>query len=63
MLITYFGSTITNPEAGESRTSDTFFDWTVKADYTLETNAGHVQCTIGLKKHSEQLSGRHRHRQ
>ncbi|MGQ1946449.1 TonB-dependent receptor [Geofilum sp. OHC36d9] len=49
MLIPYFGPTIANPEIGELRTSDTFFDWSVTTDYTLETKAGHFQFIIGMK--------------
>ena len=49
MLIPYFGPQLSNPEEGELRKSDSFFDWGVKVDYRIKTNMGTFHLFAGMK--------------
>lgn len=50
MLIPYFGTTLENPEVGELRTSDSFFDAGFKASYDIKlSEAIKVQLNGGVK--------------
>jgi outer membrane receptor for ferrienterochelin and colicins len=48
MLVTYFG-TETDPEAGELRESDSFFDLAVKLQYNIKLNGATLQLFGGIK--------------
>ncbi len=49
MLIPYFGPRASNPEEGLLNESDTFFDWSVKLTYCLESNWGDFDIFAGAK--------------
>ncbi len=49
MLIPYFGMQISNPEAGELRTSKTFFDLGAKIRYYIKLNGARLQLFAGIK--------------
>lgn len=49
MLVPYFGPQINDPETGELRTSDPFFDWAVKLRYTVRINGASFQIFGGVK--------------
>ncbi len=49
MLIPYFGPTILNPEEGELRESESFFDLGANAKYTFATKVGKIQLVAGIK--------------
>ena len=49
MLVPYFGPTITNPEIGELRTSESFFDWGAKVRYEFELKSATLQIFGGIK--------------
>jgi len=48
MLVPYFG-TETNPEIGELRKSEDFFDLGLKLMYTIKLNGANLQCFGGIK--------------
>ncbi|MBN1821880.1 MAG: TonB-dependent receptor, partial [Prolixibacteraceae bacterium] len=48
MLVPYFG-TETNPEIGELRKSEDFFDLGIKLMYTIKLNGANLQCFGGIK--------------
>jgi outer membrane receptor for ferrienterochelin and colicins len=49
MLVPYFGTTIANPEDGELRTSDDFFDLGVKISYDFKVASTGFQVYVGIK--------------
>ncbi len=49
MLVPYFGPDQADPDAGELRTSQTFFDWGFKLSYTIPLNGASVQLSAGIK--------------
>lgn len=50
MNIAYFGPELENPEEGELRTTDQFFDLGLKAEYTLKSKSGvDVAFSAGIK--------------
>lgn len=49
MLVPYFGSTITNPDDGELRKSDSFFDLGAKLIYQFRLNGASMQMFVGAK--------------
>ncbi len=49
MLVPYFGPTISNPDAGELRTSQNFFDLGLKARYNIKINGATLQLFGGIK--------------
>ncbi len=49
MLIPYFGPTIPEPETGELRESDVFFDLGAKVRYTIKLNGASLQLFAGVK--------------
>jgi len=49
MLVPYFGNEIPNPEEGELRESDKFFDWDIKLRYSQRINGAKVQIFGGVK--------------
>jgi outer membrane receptor for ferrienterochelin and colicins len=49
MLIPYFGPTIPEPETGELRESDPFFDVGIKVRYTIKLNGASLQLFTGMK--------------
>jgi len=49
MLIPYFGPTISDPETGELRESDIFFDLGAKVRYTIKLNGASMQIFTGVK--------------
>lgn len=49
MLVPYFGNTIENPEAGELRTSDPFFDMGLKLNYNVNIGVTKIVLYTGVK--------------
>lgn len=49
MLVPYFGNQLANPEAGELRTSKSFFDFGIKARYNIKLNGATLQLFAGMK--------------
>lgn len=49
MLIPYFGNEIPNPEKGELRESNRFFDWSIKLKYSQRINGAKIQIFGGVK--------------
>ncbi|MBN2635461.1 MAG: TonB-dependent receptor [Prolixibacteraceae bacterium] len=49
MLIPYFGNQLVNPEVGEVRESDPFFDFGMKFRYNIKLNGSTMQIFTGLK--------------
>lgn len=49
MLVPYFGPTLTNPEAGELRTSNPFLDLGMRLRYNLKVNGATFQLFGGVK--------------
>ena len=49
MLVPYFGTQIPNPEEGELRESDIFFDLGVKVRYNIKLNGTTLQIFSGIK--------------
>ncbi len=49
MLVPYFGPTISDPDAGELRTSPNFFDLGLKARYNIKINGATLQLFGGVK--------------
>ncbi len=49
MLVPYFGQTIANPDDGELRTSDRFYDLGIKAKYNVKINGATLQVFGGVK--------------
>lgn len=49
MLVPYFGNTIANPDEGELRTSNPFFDLGIKAKYNIKINGATLQLFGGVK--------------
>ena len=49
MLIPYFGNTLANPEEGELRESDPFFDFGMKVRYNIKLNGAILQLYGGVK--------------
>ena len=49
MLVPYFGLEIANPEDGELRTSDNFFDLGLKLRYNIKLNGATLQLFTGMK--------------
>jgi outer membrane receptor for ferrienterochelin and colicins len=49
MLVPYFGPTLENPEDGELRETEPFFDWSLKLEYRIKTNNGTFQLFAGMK--------------
>lgn len=49
MLIPYFGPTIDNPDDGELRTSNPFFDLGLKTTYNMKINGATMQLFMGVK--------------
>lgn len=49
MLVPYFGNTLSNPELGELRTSQDFFDLGFKAKYNIKLNGASLQFMAGIK--------------
>lgn len=49
MLIPYFGNSIPEPETGELRDSDEFFDLGLKIRYTIKLNGASLQLFTGMK--------------
>ncbi len=49
MLVTYFGNTIADPEAGELRESDPFFDLGLKLRYDFKLNGATLRVFGGMK--------------
>ena len=49
MLVPYFGPTLANPENGELRESDDFFDLGLKLKYTLDLRSSDIQFYAGIK--------------
>jgi outer membrane receptor for ferrienterochelin and colicins len=49
MLVPYFGPTIANPEDGELRESDSFFDLGFKISYDIKVNGATLQVFAGAK--------------
>ncbi|MDD2386234.1 MAG: TonB-dependent receptor [Bacteroidales bacterium] len=49
MLVPYFGTTLLNPEIGELRVSETFFDLGFKAQYNIKLNGAKLQIFAGIK--------------
>ncbi len=49
MLVPYFGPTIENPDQGELRRSDPFFDMGFKLNYTLALNVTKISFYTGVK--------------
>ena len=49
MLVPYFGNTLANPEEGELRTSNPFFDLGIKAKYNVKINGATLQFFGGVK--------------
>jgi len=49
MLVPYFGSNLVNPELGELRVSNPFFDLGIKAKYSLKLNGAKLQLFGGIK--------------
>lgn len=49
MLVPYFGPAIENPDAGELRRSDPFFDMGFKLNYTMALNVTKISIYAGVK--------------
>ncbi|RKD91830.1 TonB-dependent receptor [Mangrovibacterium diazotrophicum] len=49
MLVPYFGNQIADPEAGELRESDAFFDFGMKVRYHIHLNGSKLQVFGGMK--------------
>lgn len=49
MLVPYFGQTISNPDEGELRTSDSFFDVGLKITKTLKIASNNLEISGGIK--------------
>ena len=49
MLVPYFGTTISNPDEGELRTSETFFDAGLKITKTLNIAQNNLEISGGIK--------------
>jgi len=49
MLVPYFGNEIPNPEEGELRESNRFYDWDIKLRYSQRINGAKVQVFGGVK--------------
>lgn len=49
MLVPYFGPTLTNPEDGELRESQSFFDLSLKVSYDIKINGATLQVFAGAK--------------
>ncbi len=49
MLVPYFGNELSNPEEGELRKSNRFFDWDIKLRYSQRINGAKVQVFGGIK--------------
>ncbi|UMB59861.1 TonB-dependent receptor [Lutibacter sp. A80] len=49
MLVPYFGTTISNPDEGELRTSETFFDAGLKITKTLKIAHNNLEISGGIK--------------
>jgi outer membrane receptor for ferrienterochelin and colicins len=49
MLVPYFGTEAANPEEGELRESDRFFDASVKIRYNIKLNGAKMQLFAGVK--------------
>ena len=49
MLVPYFGTTLLNPEIGELRVSEAFFDLGFKAQYNIKLNGAKLQIFAGIK--------------
>ena len=49
MLVPYFGHQIPNPEEGELRESESFFDLGVKVRYNIKLNGATLQLFAGAK--------------
>ena len=49
MLVPYFGTTISNPEQGELRTSNTFLDLGLKITKTIELKDNNLELSGGIK--------------
>ena len=49
MLVPYFGPTLANPEDGELRESESFFDLGLKLRYTLDLKTSDIQFYCGVK--------------
>lgn len=49
MLVPYYGINIANSETGELRTSESFFDWSIKVRYDIELKGTTMQVFGGMK--------------
>lgn len=49
MLVPYFGSDLVNPEVGELRVSNPFFDLGIKIKYSIKLNGAKLQLFGGIK--------------
>jgi outer membrane receptor for ferrienterochelin and colicins len=49
MLIPYFGPTIENPEDGELRETERFYDFGAKVSYKIKLNSSTMQVYAGVK--------------
>ena len=49
MLVPYFGNTLSNPEAGELRTSERFYDLDIKLRFNQRINGAKIQFFGGVK--------------
>ncbi|MDD2634723.1 MAG: TonB-dependent receptor [Bacteroidales bacterium] len=49
MLVPYFGTMLSDPEIGELRESDAFFDVGFKAQYNIKLNGAKLQIFAGIK--------------
>ena len=49
MLVPYFGQTLPDPEKGELRTSNTFFDLGLRLSYDIKLNGTTMQISTGVK--------------
>jgi len=49
MLVPYFGPQLLEPEQGELRTSQQFFDLGIKIQYNIKFNGGSLQLITGIK--------------
>lgn len=49
MKVPYFGTTLADPDAGELRESDPFYDLGAKLSYTFKLNGAGMQMFVGMK--------------
>lgn len=49
MLVPYFGMQIANPEKGELRVTESFFDFGIKGRYNIKLNGATLQLFVGAK--------------